>query len=290
MGAASIGASLRLLHRILEGAVSDGLVGTNNAHGVEPPALPHRPMRFLMPEEVEDLVDATPEDWKAFVMLAAWGGIRFGEMAALTTDRVDFEKNQVRIEETLAEVGGHLHLGPTKTKACRSVALPSFVMTAIRERFESWPKTPRLVFSSPEGGPVRRSNFQDPSLAAGGARGRAGTAAGPRAPAHRSGPSGRCRRPSKVDPGPARSLLGRHDPRPLWAPPGGTRCRRGDPAGGPPKGPGRPAAAEDGEPLRGCNRMAGTRTVGELAQALFGRHACPGTTRFVPLASSGIPR
>jgi integrase len=160
VGEATIGAALRLLHRILEAATAEGLVATNQAHGVRPPALPHRTMRFLTLDQVDDLVAATPDGWKAFVMLAAWGGLRFGEMAALTTDRVDFARKQVRVEETLSEVGGHLHTGPTKTKAYRSVALPSFVMEAIRARFEEWPREPRLVFWSPEGGPVRRSNFR----------------------------------------------------------------------------------------------------------------------------------
>jgi integrase len=96
-------------------------------------------MRFLSAEEVERLVEATPVRWKAFVMLAAWGGLRFGEIAALRTDRVDFRRGQVRVEETLSEVAGRLHTGPTKTKAKRSVALPSFVMDAIRAHLDPWP-------------------------------------------------------------------------------------------------------------------------------------------------------
>jgi integrase len=161
VGPASIGATLRLLHRVLEAAVAEGLVPANRAHRVKPPALPHKQMRFLTPEEVERLVEATPERWKAFVMLAAWGGLRFGEIAALRTDRVDVRRSQVRVEETLSEVAGYLHTGPTKTKAKRSVALPSFVMDAIAAHQQPWPDEPRYLFTAPEGGLVRRSNFRN---------------------------------------------------------------------------------------------------------------------------------
>jgi len=118
-------------------------------------------MRFLSPAEVERLIEVVPREWKAFVLLAAWGGLRFGEIAALTTDRIDFDRRQVRVEETLSEVAGRLHIGPTKTKASRSVALPSFVMEAIAAHVGPWPATPTIVFRSPEGSLVRRSNFRN---------------------------------------------------------------------------------------------------------------------------------
>jgi integrase len=161
IGAASIGATLRLLHRVLEEATAEGLVPSNRAHGVKPPALPHKPIRFLTAVEVERLVAAVPEQWRAFVLLAAWGGLRFGEIAALTTDRVDFIRRQVRVEQTLSEVAGILHIGPTKTKANRSVALPSFLMDALAAQLQPWPTAPTQVFRSPEGSLVRRSNFRN---------------------------------------------------------------------------------------------------------------------------------
>ena len=126
-----------------------------------PPPQPRKPMRFLSTDEVERLIEVVPREWKAFVLLAAWGGLRFGEIAALTTDRIDFDRRQVRVEETLSEVAGRLHIGPTKTKASRSVALPAFVMNAIASHVGAWPETPIMVFRSPEGSLVRRSNFRN---------------------------------------------------------------------------------------------------------------------------------
>ncbi len=62
-----------------------------------PPPQPRKPMRFLSTDEVERLIEVVPREWKAFVLLAAWGGLRFGEIAALTTDRIDFDRRQVRL-------------------------------------------------------------------------------------------------------------------------------------------------------------------------------------------------
>jgi len=45
-------------------------------------------------------------------MLAAWGGLRFGEIGALRTDRVDFGRRQVRDDEGADLVGfGGTELG-----------------------------------------------------------------------------------------------------------------------------------------------------------------------------------
>lgn len=173
VGAATVGAALRLLHRILESARSAGIIASNPASGVKPPALPHQVMPFLTTAEVERLVTATPEYWRAFVLLAAWGGLRFGEIAALRLDRIDFLRRQLRVEETLTEVKGTLRLGPTKTRAKRVVTLPGFVIEALAEHVRKWPpQDDGFLFRSPEGGLPRRSNFRQrvwqPVLRAGG--------------------------------------------------------------------------------------------------------------------------
>lgn len=162
VGAATLGAAVRLLQRILEAAVDSRRIVANPARGVGQPALPHSEMRFLMPEEVERLVACTPLRWRAFVTLAAWCGLRFGEIAALKVERIDFLRRQIRVEESLAEVGGRLHTGPPKTKAKRSVAVPPFVVEALAEHLRRYPPGPGgLVFTSPKGGPVRRTNFRN---------------------------------------------------------------------------------------------------------------------------------
>jgi integrase len=162
VGAASIGATTRLLHRIFQAALRSRRIAANPVAGVERPALPHNEMRFLTAEEVQRLVEVTPEQWRTFVLLSAWCGLRFGEISSLTVRRVDLVRRQLRVEETLSEVSGILHKGPPKTKAKRSVAIPAFLCGLLEEHMRRWPPGAEgRIFSSPRGGPVRRSNFRN---------------------------------------------------------------------------------------------------------------------------------
>ncbi|MGH8899971.1 MAG: hypothetical protein ACRDZ4_23775 [Egibacteraceae bacterium] len=100
------------------------------------PPCPHARRREAAPltaEEVEGLAAAHPERYRAMVLVAAYGGFRFGELAGLRRRRIDLAGN-VRVEETCVEVAGDLVWGAPKTEAGRrSVALPSFVVRALRE-------------------------------------------------------------------------------------------------------------------------------------------------------------
>lgn len=64
--------------------------------------------------------------------------------------------------ESLADVGGVLHFGPTKTYEHRTVILPSFVRDQLGEHLarSGTADLDALVFTSPAGGPLRYSNFR----------------------------------------------------------------------------------------------------------------------------------
>ena len=119
-------------------------------------------MRFLDHAEVSVLAGAIDPPYRAFVFLAAYGGLRLGEMGALRWSKVDLVQNRVRVIETLTDVNGHIEFGPPKTRnSVRTIALPAFVVRELRELMESEAATPEgLVFHSPEGGPIRGSLFR----------------------------------------------------------------------------------------------------------------------------------
>lgn len=63
--------------------------------------------------EVAALSDAVGPRWRALVLLAAFGGLRFGELAALTRADVDLMRGTVRVRASVAELpGGVRHVGP----------------------------------------------------------------------------------------------------------------------------------------------------------------------------------
>ncbi len=160
---ASVRKGAQVLSRIMGAAVDAGLIARSPCHGIRLPAEGTREMRFLSPAEVVDLVDAIDEHYRVLVLTAAYGGLRWGELAGLKVGRVDPLRRTVAVLEQLTEVNGHLRFGPPKTAAGRrAVSLPPFLAEALGEQMggRAEPGTDGLVFPAPVGGPMRRSNFR----------------------------------------------------------------------------------------------------------------------------------
>lgn len=156
---ATVRKTYNVLSGILRAAVREGLIARSPAVGIQLPQLPRTEMRFLTAEEVARLAqEAAP--YEAAVLLAAWGGLRFGELAGLRVEQVDFLRSRITVDGSIVEVAGRLHAGPTKTARVRSIHLPRFVTEAVAAHLARHPAGPEgFVFRSPEGGPLRRSNF-----------------------------------------------------------------------------------------------------------------------------------
>ncbi|WP_084124948.1 site-specific integrase [Demequina sp. NBRC 110054] len=148
----------RLLHAILTTATDDELLTANPAriagagHVAHPERLP------LTPQEVTRLAAAMPEHYHAAVLVAAWSGLRPGEVFALRRRDLDLARGRLSVRQTLVEVAGHpVAYGPPKTAAGRrTVALPVIVTNALTEHLERHtnPGTDALVFTTTTGLPV----------------------------------------------------------------------------------------------------------------------------------------
>ncbi len=161
---ATLRKAYQLATAALDAAVEDGLIPKSPARGVSLPKPEHHEMRFLDGEEIAALADAIDPRYRAMVLSAAYTGLRFGELAALRLDRVDFLRRSLRVEETLTEVRGHLLFGEPKTRASRrSVSLPAFLVDALAAHIAEHGSgsDSELIFTSPEGKPLlRRTHFR----------------------------------------------------------------------------------------------------------------------------------
>ena len=116
------------------------------------------------------LADAMDPRYRAAVLLAAYGGLRAGELFGLRAKRVDPLRRTVTIAETVVDVGGHPYFGPPKTWAGRrSVPLPRVAADPLAEHLRAYDRQPDdLVFTAPEGGPVQlnvwRQRFWAPAV------------------------------------------------------------------------------------------------------------------------------
>ena len=139
--------SYRLLRSVLNTAVDDERIRRNPCRikGAGTESSRERPVATAA--EIEALVTAMPERWKALVLLAVTSSLRWGELMALTKPDVDLRRRTVRVVKSLTEDLGRMSLGPTKTEAGkRTVAVPAAVVPVLRahmaefsERRARWP-------------------------------------------------------------------------------------------------------------------------------------------------------
>ncbi len=152
-----------VLRTILEAAVAEGRIGRNPAARVTLPTERAREMRFLAPEHIAALADAVrPPHYRPLVLTAAYVGLRWGELAGLRVGNVDVLRRRIAVVEQLVEVGGRLSWGPPKTRAGRrTVTMPATIATMLGEHLGTEPvRSSGLVFPTPSGRPLHRSNFR----------------------------------------------------------------------------------------------------------------------------------
>jgi integrase len=155
--------SYRLLAAIYRTAVEDELVVKTpcTLRGAGQEYSPERPL--LTVGQVLALADAVGPRWRATVLLAAFGCLRFGEIAALRRDCLDLDAHTVRVVASVRDLpGGVRHVGPPKSRAGRRVVvLPDAVVPDLREHAERFaePAPDGLVFVGPKGGPLRGPGF-----------------------------------------------------------------------------------------------------------------------------------
>jgi integrase len=101
---ATVAKAYRLMKAIMNTAVDDGIVQRNpcRVRGAGQDRSSERPV--LSVREVVALVEVMPERYRALVLLAAFGSLRWGELAALRRRDVEAEQGTVRVERSLTEL------------------------------------------------------------------------------------------------------------------------------------------------------------------------------------------
>jgi integrase len=133
----------RTLSMMLRAAVRERVIPSNTFDGIRIPSPPPRLVVPLTVPELQALVAAAPERWRALVLLGAGCGLRIGEAMGMSPAAVDVERRRVRVvRQLLAPIGGtdRFRLGPPKTRtSTREVALPAHVAEALAWHERRWP-------------------------------------------------------------------------------------------------------------------------------------------------------
>ncbi|WP_172119309.1 tyrosine-type recombinase/integrase [Actinomyces faecalis] len=155
----------RLLRTVLNQAVEDGLIDRNPACLRGAATVPTPERKPLTPAEVSALAAAMPPHLRAATLLAAYSGLRPGEVFALRRcdlDVADPGAATVTVERTQTRTrAGRSAFGPPKTAAGRrTVTVPATVARALADHLDAYTaKGPAsLVFTTPSGGVVSASH------------------------------------------------------------------------------------------------------------------------------------
>lgn len=133
-GSATAARAYRILHSILQTAVDDELLirnpckiaGAGEAKSVERPV--------LSITEIAALADEVPGHYRALVVLAAFSGLRAGELAAIRVTDLDLGgAPSVRVASRFYRVAGEITVdAPKSARGVRTVSLPGFVAEELR--------------------------------------------------------------------------------------------------------------------------------------------------------------
>jgi integrase len=107
----------RLLKAIMNTAVEDGSIRRNpcRIRGASLDRSSERPVLRL--GQVIALADTIEPRYRALILLAAFGSLRWGELAALRRKDIDTMARIVRVERSLTELPGGYLFGPPKSEA-----------------------------------------------------------------------------------------------------------------------------------------------------------------------------
>lgn len=157
---ATVKKAYQILSKSLGEAVAAGLISKSPCRGISLPKIEVEDRPVLSAQEALHLASLIDPRYRELVLLAAYSGMRWGELVALRADRVDLENSAVEVAETIVELdSGLLPASPPKTRAGRRrIPMPPAIAEELDAHLAGFERSQAdLVFQAPEGGPLRKS-------------------------------------------------------------------------------------------------------------------------------------
>ena len=162
----------RILRSMFAWAVKMKLMVENPCDPVTPPKVPRTDLEVFTVEQVEKIASVITPRYRAFVLIAAYGGLRFSELVGLR--RRDIDGPTITVNGQLRIVNGEWVRTEPKTAAGRRrVTLPPSVAAEVAAHLDEFtgPEPDDLVFTNQHGRPVgpsfRGNNWPEACTAAG---------------------------------------------------------------------------------------------------------------------------
>lgn len=159
LSAARVVQAYQVVDQVLRFAVRARYIAVNPADDIALPRKASPEKTALTHDQVRQLADAVGEGLRTMVYVLGYGGLRYGECAALRCGDVNVTRRRLQVSRSVTSVAGMgMVEGATKTHQARSVPLPPFVMDMVAAQIQGRSST-ELVFAHKDGSWIPRDWF-----------------------------------------------------------------------------------------------------------------------------------
>jgi len=157
----TVARTMRWVRLTLNQAIRDRRILASPADGLLLPRTRRTDMRFLNATQVNELAAALPDRYGSLATVAAYTGLRWGELAGLQVPDIDMHRRRLTVNTSLIEASGQPPiLGSPKTAASeRTITLPQIVIDTFRHHLDTHPPPDTTVWTTEAGGFLRRGTF-----------------------------------------------------------------------------------------------------------------------------------
>lgn len=159
LGPARIIKAYRVLSMVMKHAVFSKRISNSPCHDHELPRPDDEDEHVYLTYSQLERVALAAGEYRLLVLTLGYCGIRWAEASAIKVGRLQVPQRRIRIVQNYTDVKGELALGPVKNHEKRSVPLPRSFADELGTLAHGKGAND-LLFTAPEGGPLRYSNFR----------------------------------------------------------------------------------------------------------------------------------
>lgn len=129
-----------LLRAVMQTALADDLIDGNPCR-ISGASTSHRvhKIRPATLDELEVITKAMPDAYQAFILMAAWLAMRFGELTELRRKDVDLAEEVVRVRRAVVRAGDDFKVTTPKSDAgIRDIAIPPHLTPVIEDHLKRY--------------------------------------------------------------------------------------------------------------------------------------------------------
>lgn len=157
----TVARTMRWVRLTLNQAIRDRRILASPADGLLLPKARRTDMRLLDATQVNELAAALPDRYGSLATVAAYTGLRWGELAGLQIPDIGMDRRRLTVNTSLIEASGQPPiLGSPKSAASeRTITLPKIVIDTFTRHLDIYPPPDTTVWTTKTGGFLRRGTF-----------------------------------------------------------------------------------------------------------------------------------